>query len=601
MTRQRRIAWSFYPYFAALIVAVSVFSGALAVRSINHYHVRRSIADLTARAELCALNLPPAWRDWSAEALQTHCLRLSQSANVRITLVGGGGRVLADSEIGAARTHSTEADDVETQSFRPEVQTALNGLLGIDIRELRSTDKRVVYVAVPVRSDGSVVAALRVSAPLASIAPELGVIQWRLLAGLVIAAAIAAVVTVVLSRKIRRAIAAIQSRADSYASGDFSEKLILHDSTELSGLAEALNRMADQLGEKIRTITKQRNEQEAILSSLREIVIAVNHEERVLFVNRAAADILKVDPQRVVGRLVQEVARNSHLQRFITDRLSGQPQSQELEATLLLSEDVVLQVAGYPLQGGSAATSGVLIVMNDISRLRKLENMRREFVANVSHELKTPITAIKGFVETLEEGALEDKSTAQDMLRRIGHNADRLNAIIDDLLSLSRIEQEGEHGVIQLATGNVGSVVSAAISQCSLKANDKAIRLELAGDNDVTARLNAILLEQAICNLLDNAIKYSPEGSEVRVSVIKDAGEARIRVQDHGIGIPADHLPRIFERFYRVDKARSRKLGGTGLGLAIVKHISVAHGGRVSVVSTVGSGSEFTIHLPLIR
>jgi two-component system phosphate regulon sensor histidine kinase PhoR len=241
---------------------------------------------------------------------------------------------------------------------------------------------------------------------------------------------------------------------------------------------------------------------------------------------------------------------------------------------------------------------GTLAVFHDITHLRRLETARRDFVANVSHELKTPITSIKGFVETLLAGALKEPENAEKFLRIIAQQTDRLHEIIDDLLSLSRIEQKAEKHQIALARGNLKEVLQAASQACEAKAAAKNISLEVTCPDTLRASLNAPLLEQALVNLIDNAVKFSPAHSTVRVEAQETEAEIIIRVMDQGDGIPPEHLDRIFERFYRVDAGRSRKEGGTGLGLAIVKHIAQAHGGRVTVESTPGQGSIFSLHLP---
>lgn len=252
-------------------------------------------------------------------------------------------------------------------------------------------------------------------------------------------------------------------------------------------------------------------------------------------------------------------------------------------------------------------TSRLAIAMNEmaaqldnrITQIKKLEFIRKDFIANVSHELKTPITSIKGYAETLIDGALEDKNDAQKFTKIILNQADRLNNIIEDLLSLSRLDQESEYGQLFVEDTNIKDVLNSAIQLCTVKANSKNIQLDLYCDNKVHARINPSLLEQAVINLIDNAIKHSGENDRVLIEAIKNAAEVVIKVRDWGCGIPDEHLPRIFERFYRVDKARSRKSGGTGLGLAIVKHISQVHNGYTDVQSILGAGSIFSIHIPV--
>ena len=274
-----------------------------------------------------------------------------------------------------------------------------------------------------------------------------------------------------------------------------------------------------------------------------------------------------------------------------------------VEDDLLLrgEEERVLQIRGAALRDVRGRSIGAVIVLHDITNYRHLENVRRDFVANVSHELKTPIASIKGFVETLLDGASQNPQDAERFLRIVAKQADRLNPIIEDLLSLSKIEQSKEETSLPLSTGNIKAVLDAAVYDCQTTAAERNIRVAIACDEAVVADINAHLLEQAVVNLLDNAIKYSEPGDEVLVEVQTTPSEVQIIVADHGCGIDNDHLPRLFERFYRVDKARSRKFGGTGLGLAIVKHIVLAHGGKVTVESTPGEGSTFTIHLPAVK
>ena len=233
-----------------------------------------------------------------------------------------------------------------------------------------------------------------------------------------------------------------------------------------------------------------------------------------------------------------------------------------------------------------------------MTRLKRLEMVRRDFVANVSHELRTPVTSIKGFVETLLDGAMHNPDELQRFLRIVASQTDRLTAILEDLLTLSRVEQEENGAEIVFSPGPVKNVLDAAVEVCQMKASEKNIHVEITCDSVLQVPMNAPLLEQAVINLIDNAIKYSDPGQTVHVTATGSNGEVVIEIRDQGCGISREHLPRVFERFYRVDKARSRKLGGTGLGLAIVKHIAQAHNGRATVESSVGHGSTFSIRLP---
>jgi two-component system phosphate regulon sensor histidine kinase PhoR len=291
------------------------------------------------------------------------------------------------------------------------------------------------------------------------------------------------------------------------------------------------------------------------------------------------------------------VVRNSVLQKFIEDALSSQ-KSIEKDITFYSNGERYLDAHGSILVDAEGNKMGALIVLNDITRLRKLESMRQEFVANVSHEIKTPITAIKASVETLRHGAINKPSDAERFLEITEKHVVRLEAIIEDLLSLSRIEQGSEKEEIILSKGKIRAVLESAIQVCTPNADSKEIELSLICEEDMEATMNSALLEQALINLLDNAIKYSQEGSSVEVELSRTESEILLSVRDHGCGIENKHLKRLFERFYRVDNGRSRDLGGTGLGLAIVKHIAQAHKARVSVESAPGEGSTFSIHIP---
>jgi len=365
----------------------------------------------------------------------------------------------------------------------------------------------------------------------------------------------------------------------------------------LDGLAKALNEMATQLQDRITTITKQRNELEAILSSMTEGVFAVDSQGCFASINKAAAQLLNIDPTSAQGRSVAEAIHSVELQQFVRDTLrSGEPG--EADISFPGQTERLFHVCGAGLSDPRGERSGAVIVLSDVTRVDRLENLRRDFVANVSHELKTPITSIQGFVEALQEGGLADAEQARRYVDIIARHAHRLNAIIDDLLSLSRLEDGAERRAISFETVALKPILEAAVDLSRVKADARQIRIELICDKGVEAKLNGPLLEQAVLNLVDNAIKYSEPGSVVEVFAGRLENENTISVRDSGCGISPRHLSRLFERFYVIDKSRSRTLGGTGLGLSIVKHIAQVHGGYVTVESTPGRGSTFTIHLP---
>jgi two-component system phosphate regulon sensor histidine kinase PhoR len=358
-----------------------------------------------------------------------------------------------------------------------------------------------------------------------------------------------------------------------------------------------MNEMAAQLDDRIRTVLRQRNELEAVLSSMLEGVLAVDLHDRVISLNNSAAQLLGVDRTTSIGRTVQEVVRHADLQRFVTKTLASSGPVEE-DLTLSVTGERNLKAYGTVLRDSRDEIIGAVFVLNDVTKLRRLEQVRQDFVANVSHELKTPITSIKGFTETLLEAGLDDQKQAREYLSIIARQADRLNAIIEDLLLLSRIEQ-GDKTSISTENYAVHKVFDEAVKVCQIKAQEKLVKVDVECPDGLKGRFNPPLLEQAIVNLLDNAIKYSESESRVIMRANVKGQDLVLSVQDFGPGMENQHLPRVFERFYRVDKARSRKAGGTGLGLAIVKHIALAHGGRAEVQSVPGSGSEFSLVLPV--
>jgi two-component system phosphate regulon sensor histidine kinase PhoR len=457
----------------------------------------------------------------------------------------------------------------------------------------------MLYVAVPVYHDGAVVGVVRTAMPLLRMEEALSGVEHRLLWGGVAILLLAAILSFAVSRRISRPLEQIKQGAERFAAGDFSYRLHSLGSVEVGALAETMNQMAAQLEERLQSISKERNQREAVLSSMVEGVLAVDIDGHIISLNKAAAQFFNVfQPETAAGRSIEEVFRNVKLQRFVAEVLEGQ-ETRECELVIQNHQAYCLQARGTNLLGVQNRRIGAVVVFNDVSRLRRLENLRRDFVANVSHELKTPITSIKGFVETLLDGAIKDPVEAERFLRIVAKNADRLNAIIEDLLMLSRLEQGGKEGMEMQKAGLCG-LMNSAVEVCAQRAAEKNITICVECPEDLTAIVNPPLIEQALINLIGNAVKYSADGKNIVVSACTERDGIVLSVKDYGYGIEKEHLERLFERFYRVDKGRSRQEGGTGLGLSIVKHIAQAHGGTVSVQSRFGEGSVFSIFLPAV-
>ena len=590
MAKKRRLLWQLYPTYLLVTLISLVAATWFASRTLKQVFLEKSASDLEARARLFESQVLDYLSPLDAEAIDRLSKKIGGHATTRITVILPSGEVIGDSEKDPAK--------MDNHVDRPEVIQALSGQVGLSTRYSRTLGKDMMYVGISLRKDSKILGVVRTSVPLTSIDEALESIETKIAVGGLLVAVFAAILSLLVSRRISRPIEEIRRGAERFARGDFKCRLPVSGSEELGSLSETMNQMAIELQERINSMREQRNELEAVLSSMDEGVIALDKEERVISINNAAAQMFETNPSSAQGRSIQEVVRNLDVQKFVKDALSGE-EPVERDIALYSDGERILNGHSTVLRDAGGSRMGVLIVLNDVTRLRRLENVRRDFVANVSHEIKTPITAIKGFVETLHDGAMKNSKDAERFLVIVQKHVDRLDAIIEDLLSLSRIEQEAEREEIVLEEAHIKEVLLTAIQLCQVKAAPRNISLELSCSEDLMAKINPPLLEQAVLNLLDNAIKYSDAESKVQVEARKADSEILIRVRDQGCGIDKKYLSRLFERFYRVDKARSRKMGGTGLGLAIVKHITLAHGGHVTVESVPGKGSTFSLHLPI--
>jgi len=590
MPPRRQLLWQLYfPYLLVTLLALATVTW-YATTSLRHFYNEQATIDLRVRARLVLDQISPHFASGDTSSIQTTCELLSEEASARVTVISPDGSVIGDSDEDPSR--------MDNHADRPEVQEALQGRIGKSTRYSHTLNVDMLYFAMPLNREGKTVAVVRTAMPLTALARGISFLYWRIsITGLVVAL-IAAFLSLAISRRITRPLEEMKRGAERFARGDFTRQLEVPGAEELNALAEAMNQMAVQLEDRLRTVVRQRNELEAVFSSMVEGVLAVNKEEKLIGINQSAARLLAVDTDQVIGKPIRTAVTNPELLRLIASSLSS---DEPIEGDVILGDPnpLFLQVHGTILRDARGIAIGALVVLEDVTRIRRLEDIRRDFVANVSHELRTPITSIKGFVETLLDGALEDTQDTRRFLEIIAKQSDRLNAIINDLLSLSRIERDEEREAIQLEDTRLSDVLSLAVQACDAAARAKSIPVHVDCDTDIIIKANPLLIEQAIVNLVDNAIKYSDEGKEVHIEVVPNGDHVRILVRDQGCGIAKEHLPRLFERFYRVDKARSRKLGGTGLGLAIVKHIARAHSGRVSVTSTPGEGSVFTLSLPL--
>lgn len=589
MTKRKKLLWKLYPTYLFTIIPALVVIALIASQEIRASFLRQISVSLKARALLMVDLVTDQESLLPADRIDETCKRMGSATSTRYTVILPDGRVIGDSQEDPSSMHN-HAD-------RPEIRRALQIRTGQSTRHSDTLDMEMMYLAVPVMRGGEPVAVVRTSVPVTTIQQTLHRVYREIaLAGLVVAL-LAAFASFFVAYQLGKPLREMEKGALRFANGELDYQLPVPDTEETGTLAESMNLMARQLDSRIRTVTRQRNELEAVLSSMVEAVLVVDRSGKMIRSNLAARKLFNLDGEQEEGRTIREAIHNADLNRFVTSILDGEgPLTDDI--LLHRNEESHLLAHGTSLMDARGDRIGALVVLHDVTQLKKLERIRRDFVANVSHELRTPITSIKGFVETLNDGALDDPDNARRFLGIILRHVDRLNAIIEDLMSLSRIEQENESGRIALKSGSVCDVLSACEAVIRVKARKSDVELEFSCDETLRAQMNRQLMEQAVVNLLDNAIKFSEAGSTVGISALARDGEVVIEVEDQGPGIAREHQERIFERFYRVDRARSRKAGGTGLGLAIVKHIAQAHGGHVSLKSSPGHGSTFRIHLP---
>ena len=401
-----------------------------------------------------------------------------------------------------------------------------------------------------------------------------------------------------------RPLSTLLNQAEKLANRESAKReMKAHSITEFQKLGAYLNQISDLIERNSNKYRARKNEQGAILASMREGVIAVTEELKVAHINEAASEMLKLSVDGAKRAPLYELIRIPQLQEFIKRSLSIQNSAQE---EIVLDEGMktmkVLSVRCTPLlEDDGLRKKGAVFVMSDVTEIRSLEGMRKDFVANVSHELRTPLTTIKGFAETiLELSKQEVGEVALKFTEIIYRHANRLEILIEDLMTLSKLDKGGLAETTDFTDRKVNSIVQAAVEFCQPKARKKNIEIQFLQSGEMTVQASPTLLEQAFVNLVDNAVKYTPEGGVVKVSISEVLGDVSVSVKDTGIGIAPEHIPHLFERFYRVDKGRSRNMGGTGLGLAIVKNIVQAHGGEISVKSEVGYGSDFLLRIPQI-
>ncbi len=592
-----RLAWRLFAGWCSLVATVIAGCTWLASVQLARLADEAERRRLTDAAAAVATRLAADAIGSAADEFAARARELRPSADVSLELVSPTGDTVAstaDPPGGTATARPTAAPVRQLVAATRGGRTAASSSLD------PATGRRRLTVAVPHGPPGAPVAIVLATADTFAADATLAATQRHLIVGCLAVGGLAAVAGWWVARRAARPVEDLASSARQLAGGDVTAALPASDVAEVAELAAALDGLREQFVERGLLIGRQGTQQEAVLGSMIEGVLAIDARQRIVGINRAAADLLGLEVEQTVGRTLQQIVRNPDLRRFALEAIDCREPVED-DIVLRGMTDRTIRLRGTALRDVSGE-GGAVIVLDDVTAVERLENVRRDFVANVSHELKTPVASIKGFVETLLDGAADNPADRGRFLGIIGRQADRLAAIIDDLLALSRIEQSEGAGTLPLERLPVLAALQAAAADCEARAGERSIWLEVDCPPDLAAEINQPLVEQAVINLVDNAIKYSDAGRTVRIEGVRDEPDhVSIRVRDEGCGIAEEHLPRLFERFYRVDKARSRKLGGTGLGLAIVKHIVQAHGGTVTVESEPGVGTLFTLRLPASR
>jgi two-component system phosphate regulon sensor histidine kinase PhoR len=582
-----KLGFAFFTLLMAALLLVDFYTE----RALRRNYERTGFEELAAIARI-ALAHPPQAADLSSHAPVKRgplldWVRQMATSGVRVTVIASDGQVLADSQ--------SDPSTMENHAERPEIRDALAKGDGQSIRHSAAINRNLLYYAarLPV-SDGPPVV-LRFALPLETVDEELWEFRKRFWLASLAMILVTGTASVLISRSFSDRVDRLKKFSDRVAEGDFRPIEANRSGDAMEALAVSLNETAARLDRTINTLTEERNLSSAILGSMVEGVAVVNASERLLFANPGFEEILGLDVSPQSGRALVEIVRQTEFLEAVRQVLKGMPRVEaEIVTGTLRQRFFAVTVASV----SAAETSGAVIVLHDITELRKLERVRRDFVANVSHELKTPLTAIQGFAETLLAGAVDDPKNRIHFLEIILDHSRRLARLTDDLLKLSKMD--ADRLGLEICRLSVRQFVESCVETAQRPAGEKDLRISVNLSNhlpDIAADRRR--LAEVLQNLLDNAIQYTAPGGQIILSASADGSEVRFTVSDTGIGIPQADQPRIFERFYRVDAARSREVGGTGLGLAIAKHLVEVHGGRIWVESEVGKGSQFHFTVPI--
>ncbi|AZR74450.1 hypothetical protein BBF96_14270 [Anoxybacter fermentans] len=576
------IKWKIISIFLLLQLLILFIIGIYLTSNLKKFIYQQMDISMLKQVRLLSELILPELEKGEYDQLQERSFKFAKEIQGRITVIAEDGKVLADSEENPER--------MENHGRRPEVLMAREKGIGWATRYSTTLNMEMKYLAQRVEPYGYV----RLAIPVTEVRNTLLKIFGRILVGFVLAFSIFFILVLRVSESITEPIKKITDTAQKIAHGKLGERIHIYTRDEIGTLSRMFNMMAFQLEETIKKITNEKERLATILKNMADGLIALDAEKKVILLNPAAADIFGIKEEEARGKLLIEIIRNQQLTEAVQKAYEIlEPVNTEI--SLYYPKEVILRAHLAPIIRNYDQIRGMVLIFTDITELRRLERLRSEFVSNVSHELKTPLTSIRGYVETLLEMELDDPSVIKCFLGVINRESQRLSRLIDDLLDLSRLEGKRHQ---KLTPTRLEKVVENVISILAPEAEKKGIDLLV----DIPENLPRVMgieeqLNQVLINLVDNGIKYTPANGKVSISAEPEGDWVILKVADTGIGIPEEDIDRIFERFYRVDKARSRQMGGTGLGLSIVKHIVKGHGGEIEVESEVGKGTIFKVKL----
>ena len=594
MERNAYTIWSPFLYLIVINIAILAVSNIYFYHTFTQFYLEQSVKELAIRAKLFNREITEI-RDIpligpNKPLIDQYAREVGALTESRVTIMNDLGYIVGD----------TLDLPYHSRNYPPrkELEVVKEGDVIMDIRKSTISDENTLFVAVPLYINGEYKGVGRAARHISDIEH----MRWAMIRDIIFfnvaMLMILSAISYFISRRYTKQLRYINLKAQNLALGDFETRVRPPKVEEFRILADSFNFMAETVRNRVQTITNQRNNLNVIINSMTDALIAVDNSGMLTDINPAAAVWLAVDAESAKGKNLRELVNLPSLLRFITEASRGDlPKEEDIAFTDNVGQNQVLRVKCSPIWGEGEQRGGCVVVFYDITQIRLAEKMRRDFVTNVSHEIRTPLSVIQGSAEALSYSGLAAGLEEQEFLDNIVAYSMRLSSLLGDILLLSRIEQNPE--AIQKETYGLRVLIDSAVATACSKiehANPPLIKVTCL--EKLRLKVNSSLLELALINLIDNAIKYG-DGKYIAIIVTTDGAECRINVKDHGIGIAPEHLARLAERFYRVDKARARQTGGTGLGLAIVKHIALAHKGRLEVQSVLGEGSTFAFILPL--